>query len=224
MPDDLSRFSDAQLETFLSRVLTRDLLPFLLHLSQENRQRILGLVSPISAAMIQRALADAPDIEPTAAQRILKAVASGGASCVFCRIFAGELPASYVYQDEQLAVIMDLYPVTPGHALVIPRSHVEFVTDLPMDTAASLMTTAQKLGAAVMHSALGPGGFNLHLANGGAAHQDVFHVHLHVVPRYHGDGFGFVFPPGYPEAKNYDHLDAQAEMIKRCLAHREITF
>ena len=109
---------------------------------------------------------------------------------------------------------MDLFPVVPGHMLVIPRQHVESIAELDYDVATDMMKKAQELGRAVMQSDLGADGFGLMQFNGGAAGQDVFHVHLHVIPRYHGDGFGFKFPPGYPEEAERSELDRIAQRIK----------
>jgi histidine triad (HIT) family protein len=137
--------------------------------------------------------------------------------CTFCRIFAGELPVSYVYRDDWLAVLMDLYPVTPGHMLIIPYQHVVSMTQMNPEVASSMMTRAQQLGKAIMSSELGCEGFNLYLADGEAAGQDVFHVHLHVIPRYRGDGFRLAFPPGYPKEAQRSDLDSRAETIRRAL-------
>jgi histidine triad (HIT) family protein len=111
--------------------------------------------------------------------------------CVFCRILTGELPGSMVYRDEQCAAFMDIQPINPGHVLVIPTRHAADLADLGAATTADLMTVAHRLAAALRASGLRCEGVNLFLADGAAAGQEVFHVHLHVFPRYIGEGFGF---------------------------------
>lgn len=117
--------------------------------------------------------------------------------CVFCRILAGELPASFVYRDERCAVFMDIQPVNRGHLLVIPTKHAAFLADIEADDAAHLMRVAHSAAAALRKSELRCDGVNFFLADGEAAMQEIFHVHLHVFPRFQGDGFGLKFAPEY---------------------------
>jgi histidine triad (HIT) family protein len=108
--------------------------------------------------------------------------------CIFCDIVAGA-EASRVYEDDQYLGFMDLRPVTPGHLLVVPKRHAAYLAELSSQEAAGLAGVAHRLAAAVRHSALQCEGVNLFLADGAAAFQHVFHVHLHVFPRFAGDGF-----------------------------------
>ena len=117
--------------------------------------------------------------------------------CIFCRILAGELPASFIYRDEHCAAFMDIQPVNPGHLLVVPVRHGAHLADIDADTAARLMRVAHGAAAALRASALRCEGVNFFLADGEAAMQEVFHVHLHVFPRFRGDGFGLKFSPEY---------------------------
>ncbi len=117
--------------------------------------------------------------------------------CVFCRILAGELPASFVYRDEHCAAFMDIRPVNPGHLLVVPARHATHLADLDGETAARLMRAAHDAAAALRASRLRCEGVNFFLADGEAAMQEVMHVHLHVFPRFRGDGFGLRFSPEY---------------------------
>jgi histidine triad (HIT) family protein len=110
------------------------------------------------------------------------------ANCVFCRIVAGMEPASMVHQDEVAVAFMDIRPATPGHLLVVPRYHCSSFTDLDPGNAAHLMRIAEPQDAALRASGLRCQGVNLFLADGEAAGQDVFHVHLHLIPRFEGDG------------------------------------
>jgi len=113
-------------------------------------------------------------------------------NCVFCKIVAGELPASIVYEDDLLLGLMTIGPVTPGHAMVIPKKHVPYFDDLDPEVGAHLFRVTQKLAQAVRESGLRCEGINLFLADGEAAFQDIFHFHLHVFPRYEGDPFKLV--------------------------------
>lgn len=131
--------------------------------------------------------------------------------CVFCSIAAGEAIASIVYSDEHLVAFMDIRPFTPGHLLVIPRRHCAGLADLEPQDGVRLFQAAQLLAGALRKSDLPCEGVNLFLADGVAAGQEVFHVHLHVVPRTQGDGLrlhaNWRFPPR-PE------LDEHAAMLR----------
>ena len=109
--------------------------------------------------------------------------------CVFCRILAGEEPASVIHRGDGVLAFMDISQVTRGHALVIPARHVENVYGLSDEEAATLMATGARVARA-LKEALQPAGVNFWMANETAAGQDVMHAHLHVIPRYPGDGFG----------------------------------
>ncbi|MFF2186281.1 HIT family protein [Streptomyces sp. NPDC058155] len=112
-----------------------------------------------------------------------------GNGCVFCAIARGEAAASIVFEDEWVIAFMDLQPVTPGHLLVIPKSHAEGLEDLQDDIGMRIWAAAHRLGRALRLSGLRCEGVNLFLADGEAAFQEVFHVHLHVFPRFKGDPF-----------------------------------
>lgn len=112
--------------------------------------------------------------------------------CVFCRIVTGESPASVVYEDDVVMAFLDIRPVNPGHAMVIPKRHAVSLAELDEETGRHLWTIAQRTAAALRRSGLRCEGVNLFLADGGAAGQEVFHVHLHVFPRYTGDPFKLV--------------------------------
>ena len=133
--------------------------------------------------------------------------------CVFCLLIAGELEASVVYQDRRSVALMDIQPVTSGHVLVMPRTHGPSLADLDPDDGAQMFRVAQLAAAALRHSGLRCEGVNLFLADGAAAGQDVFHVHLHVFPRFEGDGFGLRLPPDY-EVRPRDELDAAASALR----------
>lgn len=106
--------------------------------------------------------------------------------CIFCKILAGEIPATIVDEDERTIAFMDIAPATRGHALVIPREHtVDLLTVGPEDLTA-VTAGARRLAASAMER-LGADGVNLLNSCGPAAWQTVFHFHVHVIPRYSGD-------------------------------------
>ncbi len=109
--------------------------------------------------------------------------------CVFCRIVAGNADASVVYEDDRLLAFCDLNPVNPGHLLIIPKIHRAGLVDLDESDGSQMFVIARRLAAAIRRSGLRCEGVNLFLADGLAAGQEVFHVHLHVFPRYRGDRF-----------------------------------
>jgi histidine triad (HIT) family protein len=109
--------------------------------------------------------------------------------CIFCEIAAGRAPASVVYEDEAALAFMDIQPVNTGHVLIIPKRHAPYLADLDEATGAWLFTIAQRMAAALRRSGIRCEGVNLFLADGEAAFQEVFHVHLHVFPRFAGDPF-----------------------------------
>jgi len=137
--------------------------------------------------------------------------------CVFCKILANELPASQVYQDETCTVFMDFQPINAGHMLVIPNRHAACLAELDEDTGAHLFRVAQHITQALYRSGVKCEGVNFFLADGEAAFQEVFHVHLHVFPRFEGDGFGLKFSPEYSHKPSRALLDEIAEKIKNAL-------
>ena len=117
------------------------------------------------------------------------AASAGAAGCVFCDIVAGREPASVVYSDETVLALLDIRPLTTGHLMVIPRAHAPYLADLDPAVGGHMFRVAQQMAAALRRSGLPCQGVNLFLADGEAAFQEVFHVHLHVIPRWAGDGF-----------------------------------
>ncbi|HTZ63969.1 MAG TPA: HIT family protein [Solirubrobacteraceae bacterium] len=106
--------------------------------------------------------------------------------CIFCKIVAGELPATIVDQDERTIAFMDINPGTRGHALVIPRAHSRDLLDVDPEDLAAVATASQRLASRIRER-LGAQGVNLVNSCGAAAWQTVFHFHVHVIPRYDGD-------------------------------------
>lgn len=110
-------------------------------------------------------------------------------SCLFCDIVAGRRDASRVWEDESCVAFMDLYPVRPGHVLIVPRHHAVLLTELDATDRARLFALGADIRAATAAIGLGTDGANLMLNDGVAANQHIRHVHLHVLPRERGDGF-----------------------------------
>lgn len=134
-------------------------------------------------------------------------------SCVFCEIVAGDAPASVVHEDERTMTFLDHRPITPGHLLVVPRAHAAYLAELDPDDGAQLFRVGMLGAAALRASSLRCEGVNFHLADGVVAGQEVFHVHLHVIPRYAGDGFGLRFPTDY-RVRDRAELDEAAESVR----------
>ncbi len=137
--------------------------------------------------------------------------------CIFCAIIAGRAPASVVYRDDLCTAFMDIRPVNPGHVLVIPNRHAASLAELAPDAGERLFCVAQRLAAAMRASGIRCEGVNLFLADGEVAGQEVFHVHLHIIPRYRGDGFGLRFGPEYGRTWPRPELDEVARRIAAAL-------
>jgi len=127
--------------------------------------------------------------DAAARQNAGMATAAAQERCVFCEIVAGQLPASFVYTSDDVVAFLDIRPLTSGHLLVIPRQHAGTLAALDPELGARVYTVAQQLAVQLRRSGF-CAGINLFLADGVLAGQEVFHVHLHVIPRYPGDGFG----------------------------------
>lgn len=137
--------------------------------------------------------------------------------CVFCDIVRGAAPASTIYADSRVMAFMDIQPVNRGHLLVVPRAHAAYLNELEEETGGWLFQVGMKLAGAIRQSGLRCEGVNLFLADGEAAGQEVFHVHLHVIPRFQGDGFGFRFAADYYRLPERVELDVVAAKIRRAV-------
>lgn len=137
--------------------------------------------------------------------------------CVFCKLFSGELEVSFVHRDDVCSAFMDIQPVNPGHVLVVPNRHAPHLADLQPEEGAQVFRVAQQVAAALRKSGLRCEGVNFFLADGVAAGQEVFHVHLHVLPRFTGDGFGLKLPPDYHQLPPREELNQIATDMRRVL-------
>ncbi|HET8706485.1 MAG TPA: HIT family protein [Pseudomonadales bacterium] len=112
--------------------------------------------------------------------------------CIFCDIIKKAQPASIVHEDEHTLAFMDIFPNRPGHVLIVPKLHQQYVAQLDAATRAHLFETANRVANAVRQSSLKPDAVHFLVNDGVAAHQTVPHVHMHVLPRYKGDHLKFL--------------------------------
>jgi histidine triad (HIT) family protein len=136
--------------------------------------------------------------------------------CSFCKMARHELEHVAVLEDREVLAIMDLYPATSGHGLVLPKKHIETLYEIPADLGARLMTTAIMVAKAIKEK-LYPDGLNLIQSNEAAAGQTVPHFHLHIVPRYKGDPLRLQFGHGNTPEK-VTELERVASLLKSGLS------
>lgn len=128
--------------------------------------------------------------------------------CIFCKIAKGEIPSKTIYEDEMFRVILDLGPATKGHALILPKEHFANLYELPDNYAEALMKVARKVGL-LMKDKLSCDGLNLVQNNGEIAGQTVFHFHMHMIPRYEGDGQVIGWKPGEPSGEELEQIQSE---------------
>lgn len=116
-------------------------------------------------------------------------------NCIFCKIAGGEIPSAVLYEDEDFRVILDVGPASKGHALILPKEHYANIYEVPDELAAKAMVLAKKM-AVKLKEALNCDGINILQNNGEAAGQTVFHLHIHLIPRYAGDQVGISWKTG----------------------------
>lgn len=134
--------------------------------------------------------------------------------CLFCKIVAGEIPATIVASDERTVSFMDINPATRGHALVVPRNHAKDLLEIDPADLAAVAQAGQRL-AKVAKRTLGADGINLINSCGALAWQTVFHFHLHVIPRYEGDPLRL---PWAPEPGDMEAIQATGQQLKESYA------
>lgn len=131
-------------------------------------------------------------------------------NCAFCDIIEGREHAATVWQDKEYICFMDRYPMNPGHSLVTPKKHYTFLNKMPIAEVGELFERVARISNAT-YRVLKPDGMNIGQSNGEVASQSVFHVHVHIVPRFNGDAKeGF-----WPKRKKYtfEQLDELAKKI-----------
>jgi len=133
--------------------------------------------------------------------------------CIFCKIVAGDIPSTVVYEDEEVMVFMDIGPIVKGHALVVSKQHYNPVTETPDELLAKLHVVAKRVAQAQLNG-LGADGVNIMQNNGKAAGQEVPHIHVHVIPRFKDDRHHWNW-----NAKKYDDFNEMAELAGKLQKH-----
>ena len=132
--------------------------------------------------------------------------------CIFCKIVAGELPSTRIWEDAETLVFLTIGPVNPGHMLVVPKKHYANVFDLPTETFTAMARTSQKM-AKLVKTALNTEDVNVYMNNGPHSGQVVFHSHIHIIPRYEGDGHALWHGKEYKEGE----AEKVADQLKKAL-------
>ncbi|MCK9187427.1 MAG: HIT family protein [Candidatus Colwellbacteria bacterium] len=109
--------------------------------------------------------------------------------CLFCKIASKEIPSSVIYEDDVALAFLDLHPLAPGHALVIPKIHAENILDLPEELIGPFFQSVKKVTALIKEK-LAPRGFTIGINQGRIGGQAIDHLHVHIIPRFEGDGGG----------------------------------
>ncbi|TFF85193.1 HIT family protein [Candidatus Heimdallarchaeota archaeon] len=137
--------------------------------------------------------------------------------CIFCKIVQKEAFAAVVYEDDEILAFPDIKPINEGHLLVIPKQHAVFIEELEEELFLKIFSIGRKLARTIKERIPETTAFNYFIADGEDAGQEVFHVHLHIIPRRPDDGFGFTFDKEY-----YDRFltEEQREQVKKKLLAR----
>ncbi len=128
--------------------------------------------------------------------------------CIFCKIANGEISSKTLYEDRDFRVILDLGPATKGHALILPKDHAANLYELPDELAQKVLPLAKKM-AVQLKETLQCDGLNLVQNNGEVAGQTVHHFHMHLIPRYKGDGQRIGWVPGEPSQEELEAIKEQ---------------
>jgi histidine triad (HIT) family protein len=128
--------------------------------------------------------------------------------CVFCKIVAGQIPSTRVYEDEHTLAFMDIGQVNPGHVLVAVKKHAANVFELEEGQAEAVARAAVRISRA-LKKAFEPEGLSVYQANGKPAGQTVFHYHVHLLPRHAGDGMELTWPVKNPPREKLEEYAAR---------------
>ena len=132
--------------------------------------------------------------------------------CIFCKINAGDIPSATIYENDEFKVILDRFPSGEGHALILPKNHVANIFEIAPEQAGRLFSLAAKLAKA-MKEVLGFEHMNILQNNGTVAGQTVFHFHLHLIPRWEGDGINIGWTPTSPTDEEIAAVKAKLENL-----------
>ena len=130
-------------------------------------------------------------------------------NCIFCKILAGEIPSTAVYEDDDFKAILDVNPAARGHVIILPKNHAANIYEVPDEDASKIMVVAKKSATAI-EKAYHCDGVNILQNNGEAAGQTVFHLHVHVIPRFKGDTVNI----GWKQGDMPEDLDAICKEIQ----------
>jgi histidine triad (HIT) family protein len=136
------------------------------------------------------------------------------ADCAFCKIRDGQIPSVAICEDERTLAFMDINPLSPGHCLVMTKAHAATLFDSAEEDLRAAIASARRVARA-LREVLAPDGLNMLQANGGAAFQSVPHFHLHLIPRWTGDGKGFDWTA---VAGDRDQIQRTGERLRAFLA------
>ena len=133
--------------------------------------------------------------------------------CIFCKINKGEIPSTTIYEDDDFKVMLDINPASKGHAVILPKNHAANIFELEDEDAEKIFKVARKCASA-MKEVLHCDGINILQNNGEAAGQTVFHLHVHLIPRYNGDTVNITWKPLNPEENAAQMADAIRAAIR----------
>ncbi|MBP2258833.1 HIT family protein [Virgibacillus alimentarius] len=136
--------------------------------------------------------------------------------CIFCKIINGEMPSAKVYEDEHVYAFLDISQVTKGHTLVIPKKHTKDLYDTPPEVAGELFARIPRIANAIKET-YQPVGINLLNNNEKGAGQVIFHLHIHIIPRYEDDGFSFK-GENHTDEYSLENLQQMAKEISKELS------
>lgn len=157
---------------------------------EEQRQKLSGFMGKLSPGQIEALKQMQTQATP---------------QCIFCKISSHEVPAKIVYEDDEFIAFLDIKPANPGHTLVIPKKHYQFLPQMPDDEVARMFTVVKKMAAAVFE-ATGAEGVEIRQRNGAVAGQVVPHVHTHIIPRFKDDGIATDWAPRQLKEEQFDEM------------------
>lgn len=132
--------------------------------------------------------------------------------CIFCKIANGEIPSRTLYEDGDFRVIFDISPASKGHAIILPKKHAANIFEISEEDASKIYVVAKKAATALSEE-LQCDGINILQNNGEAAGQSVFHLHMHIIPRYKDDTVNIKWKPGVPDEALLDRLSEKLKKV-----------
>lgn len=133
-------------------------------------------------------------------------------NCIFCKIINGDIPSKTLFENEEFKVIFDIAPASKGHVIILPKYHAANIFELPEEVTAKAFVMAKKV-ATVLKEVLSCDGVNILQNNGEAAGQTVFHLHIHVIPRYKDDNMGLTWKQGEADQEVLESIIEKAKAL-----------